>query len=65
MSNRRSSEIASSPRPASRENPRIVTRDAIEAFETANPALQGIGRVMLDMGIWVLGSNINPEASIS
>lgn len=64
MSNGRSSEIAPSPRPASREKPRTVTRDAIEAFEKSNPALKGIGKAMLDMGIWVLGSNDStPEAA--
>ena len=64
MSNGRSSEIEQSPRPASRENPRAVTRDAIEAFEKSNPALKGIGKAMLDMGIWALRHNDdNPEAA--
>lgn len=56
-----SSKIAPSPRPASRDNPRTVTRDAIDAFEKSNPALQGIGRVMLDMGIWILGNENRGE----
>lgn len=52
------------PRPASREKPRTVTRDAIQAFEKSNPALKGIGKAMLDMGIWVLGNNdSSPEAA--
>ena len=40
--------------PATKENPRLVTRETIEVFEANNPALKGIGAVMLDMGIWVI-----------
>lgn len=40
--------------PATKENPRRVTRETIEVFEANNPALKGIGAVMLDMGIWVI-----------
>ncbi|PKL57404.1 MAG: hypothetical protein CVV35_00310 [Methanomicrobiales archaeon HGW-Methanomicrobiales-6] len=40
--------------PATRERPRIVTPEAIEIFETRNPALKGIGSIMVDLGIWVV-----------
>ncbi|WP_292731208.1 hypothetical protein [Methanoculleus sp.] len=40
--------------PATRERPRIVTPEAIETFETRNPALKGIGSIMVDLGIWVV-----------
>lgn len=42
--------------PATRENPRCVTPEEIEAFEKAVPALAGIGRHMVVSGIWVLPS---------
>lgn len=40
--------------PATRENPRWLTQEMIEIFERNNPALAGIGRIMLKMGIWRL-----------
>ena len=43
-----------SPTPATRENPRHVTQEDIDAFELRNPALVGIGAIMVDMGIWRL-----------
>ncbi|MBN1194703.1 MAG: hypothetical protein JXA08_05090 [Methanomicrobiaceae archaeon] len=36
------------------ENPRIVTLEAIEAFEKATPALIGIGEIMVEAGIWTI-----------
>lgn len=47
--------------PATRENPRLVTREVIEAFERANPALAGIGAIMQDMGLWVVDENSESE----
>lgn len=52
--------------PATKENPRLVTRETIEVFEANNPALKGIGAVMLDMGIWVIAkenSNAKSETA--
>ncbi|KUG19895.1 hypothetical protein ASZ90_010397 [hydrocarbon metagenome] len=40
--------------PASRENPRVVSAEDVEVFERNNPALRGIGAIMLEHGIWVL-----------
>lgn len=40
--------------PATRERPRLVTRETIEIFESNNPALKGIGSIMVDLGIWVV-----------
>jgi len=40
--------------PATRERPRLVTRETIELFEKTNPALKGIGSIMVDLGIWVV-----------
>jgi len=31
-----------------------VTRETIELFERNNPALKGIGAIMVDLGIWVV-----------
>lgn len=39
---------------ATREHPRFVTREALEAFEQSNPALKGISSIMLERGIWVI-----------
>jgi len=40
--------------PATRERPRLVTHEMIEIFETGNPALKGIGAIMVDLGLWVV-----------
>jgi len=40
--------------PATRQNPRYVSREAIEAFETSTPALKGISSEMIARGIWVV-----------
>jgi hypothetical protein len=40
--------------PASKAAPRFVSPEAIAAFEANNPALSGIGEVMLERGLWVL-----------
>ncbi len=40
--------------PATQERPRLVTRETIEIFERNNPALKGIGAIMVDLGIWVV-----------
>lgn len=40
--------------PATKGNPRLVTREAIEAFETSTPALKGISSEMIARGIWVV-----------
>ena len=40
--------------PATKENPRRVTRELIEVFEKNNPALAGIGAIMVDMRIWIV-----------
>jgi len=40
--------------PATREQPRFVTRETIEIFEKTNPALKGIGAIMVDLGVWVV-----------
>lgn len=40
--------------PATRGNPRLVTREAIEAFETSTPALKGVSSEMIARGIWVV-----------
>ncbi len=48
--------------PATRENPRPVTHELITVFEKNNPVLQGIGEIMLDLGIWVLDGNENSDA---
>ena len=40
--------------PATRERPRLVTRETIELFEKTNPALKGIGAIMVDLGLWVV-----------
>ena len=40
--------------PATRGRPRLVTRETIELFESNNPALKGIGSIMVDLGIWVV-----------
>ena len=47
--------------PATRENPRPVTHELITVFEKNNPVLQGIGEIMLDLGIWVLDGNENSD----
>ncbi|WP_333582350.1 hypothetical protein [Methanoculleus bourgensis] len=39
---------------ATRDEPRIVSVELIEAFERSNPALAGIGAIMVEMGIWVV-----------
>jgi hypothetical protein len=39
---------------ATRERPRIVSRETIELFESNNPALKGIGAIMVDLGVWVV-----------
>jgi len=44
--------------PASKAAPRFVSPEAIAAFEANNPALSGIGEVMLERGLWVL---TNPQ----
>ncbi|MDN7013042.1 hypothetical protein FGW20_08315 [Methanoculleus sp. FWC-SCC3] len=49
--------------PANREHPRLVTRETIELFEKTNPALKGIGRTMVDMGLWVVDENSGEKAS--
>ena len=41
---------------ATRDRPRIVTRETIAAFERNNPALKGIGAIMVDLGVWVVDS---------
>jgi len=51
--------------PATRERPRIVTRDQIAVFERNNPALEGIGAIMLDMGIWILNENTDKEGVVT
>ncbi|PKL61802.1 MAG: hypothetical protein CVV31_09205 [Methanomicrobiales archaeon HGW-Methanomicrobiales-2] len=43
--------------PATKENPRQVTREMIEVFEANNPVLAGIGAIMLDMGVWCVNEN--------
>jgi len=40
--------------PATRDNPRLVTPETLELFERNNPALAGIGAIMVEMGIWRL-----------
>lgn len=47
--------------PATRECPRIVTPEAIAAFELGNPALRGIGEIMQDLGLWVV-TNENSDS---
>ena len=47
--------------PATRDRPRFVPREAIEAFERANPALRGIGAIMIREGIWVLTDENSSE----
>lgn len=42
------------PRPATKDNPRHVSQDAIDAFETGNPALKGIGKAMVALGVWIV-----------
>lgn len=44
--------------PASKASPRYISSEAIAAFEAANPALCGIGNVMLEKGLWIL---TNPQ----
>lgn len=51
--------------PATRERPRIVTHDQIAVFERNNPALEGIGAIMLDMGIWILNENTDKEGVVT
>lgn len=40
--------------PATRDRPRVVTREMIEVFERNTPALRGIGAIMVDLGVWVV-----------
>jgi hypothetical protein len=47
--------------PATRERPRIVAPEAIAVFERNNPALKGIGSIMVDLGIWILDENSEAE----
>ena len=47
--------------PATQERPRLVTRETIELFEKTNPALKGIGSIMVDLGIWILDENSEAE----
>lgn len=47
--------------PATQERPRLVTRETIEIFESNNPALKGIGSIMVDLGIWILDENSEAE----
>jgi len=44
--------------PASKAAPRFVSPEAIAAFEASNPALSGIGEIMLSKGLWIL---TNPQ----
>ncbi len=48
--------------PATRDRPRLVTRETIEIFESNNPALKGIGSIMVDLGIWILDENSEAES---
>lgn len=43
--------------PATRDRPRPVSREMIEVFEYHNPALRGIGKIMVDLGVWVVESD--------
>lgn len=45
----------------SRGTPLIVTNELIEVFERNNPALAGIGAIMLEEGHWVLDGNENSD----
>jgi len=47
--------------PPARGVPLIVSRELIEVFEKNNPALAGIGAIMLDEGHWVLEGGENGE----
>lgn len=46
---------------ATRAGPLIVTAELVEIFEKNNPALAGIGAIMIDAGHWILDGD--PEES--
>ena len=46
---------------ANRAGPLIVTAELVEIFEKNNPALAGIGAIMIDAGHWILDGD--PEES--
>jgi hypothetical protein len=40
--------------PATPGNPRIISREMIDLFDRRNPALAGIGEIMVGEGIWIV-----------
>ncbi|MGC9435896.1 MAG: hypothetical protein ACP5C4_07435 [Methanomicrobiales archaeon] len=45
--------------PATRDSPRYLTWEHIDAFEKANPSLAGIGRIMVERGVWVVVDDLS------
>jgi len=53
------------PVPATRDRPRFVTLETVSVFEKVNPALAGIGKLMIDEGIWVVIDNDARSETVS
>lgn len=46
--------------PVSPDNPRPMTREELFHFEQQRPHLKGIGRVMIELGLWIIEEPLSP-----